>query len=81
MPNRLKSTPYAPIELVGTVLGRCVMGRPRWTSTGTPLLAVLTRHLTATNHSVRTLFVVGTVLLVLAVLAIVLGAWGGRRRK
>ena len=57
------------------------MGRPRWTSTGTPLLAVLTRHLTATNHSVRTLFVVGTVLLVLAVLAIVLGAWGGRRRK
>jgi len=57
------------------------MGRPSWASSGMPLLAVLSPHLVAANHSVRTLFVVGSVLFVLAVLAIVLGAWGGRRRK
>jgi len=55
------------------------MGRPRWASSG--VLAVLSPHLVAANHSVRTLFLVGSVLFVLAVLAIVLGAWGGRRRK
>ena len=74
------SAPYTPNGVMGTVLGRCVMGRPRWAQSRTSLLAALAPQLAAANHSVRTLFVVGTVLLVIAVIAIVLGAWGGRRR-
>ena len=57
------------------------MGRPHWAPTGTSVLAALSSQLLAANHSVRTLFLIGGVLVVLAVGAIVLGAWGGRRRK
>jgi len=57
------------------------MGRPRWALHGTSLLIALTPRLVAASHSARTLFLVGSGLVVLAVVAIVLGVWGGRRRK
>ena len=57
------------------------MGRPRWALHGTSLLIALTPRLVAASHSARTLFIVGSALVVIAVIAIVLGVWGGRRRK
>jgi len=57
------------------------MGRPRWTPSRGWLVVVLAPTLIAADHSVRTLFIVGGILVAIAVIAIVLGAWGGRRRK
>lgn len=61
------------------------MGRPRYERgggwlLGAPLPAFAARS-SAADHSVHTLFLVGGVLILISVVAIVVGAWGGRRRK
>jgi hypothetical protein len=57
------------------------MGRPRWTPGRIALPFALGPTSIAADHSVRTLFVVGGILFVVAVIAIVLGVWGGGRRR
>lgn len=58
------------------------MARPDWTPGRSPLPSVaLTPVLLAADQADRSLFIVGGVLVVIAVIAIALGVWGGRRRK